>query len=233
MTDGKELFHAAQPAQAPATDTRVTAREGVAADATPSSSPDGEGPAVGRSRFRIAQIVGLLIVGAAASWLYIGEVTNNLGPAPPPKPAGGKPEQINQVQRRNEGDRLVREPAAEVAQLRQALEQARDRSEQQVRDLATELAQLKQALQQERGKAEQPDSGLTADVAQLRQALQQQRDEGGQQIRELAAKLVEMKQAQQQERGKPSNRTAGTPPTWLSSSRTTAGATGRGRTANP
>ncbi|HLG49471.1 MAG TPA: hypothetical protein VKY24_24720 [Reyranella sp.] len=215
MTDGTGLFHATQPAQPAAGD--ATAHERLVTDGVP--SPHGEGRLVRRSRLGIGRVVGLLVAGAVVAWLYISVVTNNLGTAPPAVQAGNT-DQMNQVQRRDEGDRLVRQPSAELAQLKQAQQQEHAKSEQPNSRIAADIAQLRQALQQERdevgrqvrdlaakqeelkqeqqrAKSEQPDS-RAADMAQLRQALQQERDEVGRQIHDLAAKQAELKQALQQ-----------------------------------
>jgi uncharacterized protein len=99
----------------------------------PNAQP--EAPTVARRRLGIAWIAAFLVVGAGASWLYIGEVTKNL--------------------------EMRATPAVDNAmQPKQALQRERDKTEQLARKPAIDIALLEQPLQQERDKGKQLASAL-------------------------------------------------------------------------
>ena len=88
MTDGKELLGTTRPAQGMATSTPATTQETMAANGAPMSNAQPESPAIRPRWVRTGRIVVVLVAGAVASWLYIGEVAKNLGPVPPATRSG-------------------------------------------------------------------------------------------------------------------------------------------------
>src|SRR5262245_11355640 len=86
------------------------------------------------------------------------------------------------------------------AQLKQAPQQD-EKAEKPMPELMAELAQLKQQLQEERGKNEKLAGEVKAELAQLKQA-PQDREKTEKPMRELMAELAQVKQQLQEERGK-------------------------------
>ena len=225
MTDEKALLGTAMTAREPTTGTRE-AQEMAAVDRAP-ANPRNEGPSNRRRQFTSVRIVILVVAAAAAGWLYVGQVTNNLATEPPathvaqikPVPQqrnvggqltadngdrGGQAlsadyAQLQQglEQERNKGTHSAVEVSAKLVQLQRDLGQARDQGEQLTRKLAAEMAQFRQ----ERSRAEKVTDELTAKVAGVDQSLQQERGKT-KQLNELPAEVVQLKQALEQQRTK-------------------------------
>src|SRR5262249_56561572 len=75
---------------------------------------------------------------------------------------------------RGKNEKLAGEVKAGLAQLKQA-PQDREKTEKPVRELMAELAQVKQQLQEERGRNEKLAGEVNAGLAQLKQAPQHDR----------------------------------------------------------
>jgi hypothetical protein len=131
------------------------------------------------------------MAGGLVCWLYVAEVSKNLGPTTTAAPGGTEPRRAIATTDRGNANKASAEPASGIApsrqdlqdlaagleQVKQALQQDRDR-------VAAELAQTQQLTQRESEQARHLAEGLATNLArelatnieQVRQALQQQSD---------------------------------------------------------
>jgi hypothetical protein len=148
-----------------------------------------------------------VMAGGLVCWLYVAEVSKNLGPTPAAAPAGTDHGRALPRTDRGDVNKSPAETASAIAPLRQdlqllaagleqvkqALQQDRDRTDQEVRRLAADLAQTQQLTQRESEQARHLAEGLAtnlakelaANIEQVRQALQQQSDR----VEKLASQL--------------------------------------------
>jgi hypothetical protein len=148
-----------------------------------------------------------VMAGGLVCWLYVAEVSKNLGPTTAAAPAGTDQGKALPRTDRADANKSPAETAPAIAPLRQdlqllaagleqvkqALQQDRDRTDQEARRLAAELAQTQQLTQRESEQARHLAEGLATNLAkelatnieQVRQALQQQSDR----VEKLASQL--------------------------------------------
>jgi TPR repeat protein len=91
----------------------------------------------------------------------------------------------------------MRELTAELAQVKQQLEEEHGKNEKLTAGLKVELAQLKQASQ-DGEKPEKPLLELTAELARVKQQLQEERDKNEKLAVDMMAELAQLKQAAQE-----------------------------------
>lgn len=148
-----------------------------------------------------------VVLAGLLCWLYVAEVSKNLGPTTAAAPAAGeRGSALPKIDRADGGKssaetgsaiaplkQELQDLAAGLEQVKQALQREGDQTDKETRRLAAELAQTQQLTQRESEQARHLAEGLATNLAkelaasieQVRQALEQQADR----VENLASQL--------------------------------------------